>query len=102
VVHDAAEPAFSYRVETLRPGRFPFHRWRWELWDGALLLAAGWATTPPGAERALRRAVARRMHELSGVHPLRLDLARFLDPLRRGAATRVDTGVGVCLLVEAA
>lgn len=95
-------PEFSYAVEPLPPGRLPFHRWRWELWQGAWMLAAGWCTAPAAAQRALLRAASRRMHELQGVRALRLDAARPLDTLRPGAAARVDTGVGVCLLVPRA
>ena len=40
---------FSYAVETLPPGRLPFHRWRWELWQGAWLLAANGGATTLGA-----------------------------------------------------
>lgn len=93
---------FGYAVELLPPGRMPFHRWRWELWQGALMLAAGWSTAPAAAERALLRAASRRMHELYGVRPLRPDGARLLDALRPGAAVRVDCGVGVCVLVPQA
>jgi hypothetical protein len=80
----------------------PFHRWRWELWHGALMVAAGWCTAPATAERALLRAASRRMHELCGVRPLRPDGGRLLDALRPGAAARVDCGVGVCVLVPQA
>jgi hypothetical protein len=91
---------FSYAVEVLPPGRLPFHRWRWELWQGAWMLAAGWCTAPASAERALLRAASRRMHELRGVRALRPERARLLDgALRPGRQARVETGVGVCLLV---
>lgn len=91
---------FSYAVEALPPGRLPFHRWRWELWQGAWMLAAGWCTAPAATERALLRAASRRMHELRGVRALRPEHARLLDgALAPGRPARVDTGVGVCLLV---
>jgi hypothetical protein len=90
---------FSYAVEVLAPGRFPFHRWRWELWQGAWLLAAGWCTAPKAAERALLRAASRRLHELRGVRALRPDRASLLDPLRPTRQSRVDTAIGVCVLV---
>lgn len=92
---------FGYSVQRLAPGRMPFHRWRWELWQGALLLAAGWCTAPAAAERALVRAASRRLHELSGVRALRPE-GRLLEALRPGAAARVDCGVGLCLLVPRA
>jgi hypothetical protein len=95
-------PEFSYAVEPLPPGRLPFHRWRWELWQGAWLLAAGWCTAPASAERALLRAVTRRLHELRGVRALHLDGARLLDRLTSVAPARVETGVGSALLVPRA
>jgi hypothetical protein len=94
---------FLYAVEALPPGRLPFHRWRWELWQGAWMLAAGWCTEPATAERALLRAASRRVHELRGVRALRPERARALDgPPGRGRQTRVETGAGVCLLLPRA
>ena len=92
-------PSFAYVVEMLPPGRFPFRRWRWELWHGARMLGAGWTTAPAAAERALARAASRRLHELLGVRALRHDHARLLGDLRPGRPARVDTGSGECLLV---
>jgi len=95
VVHE-----FSYALQALPPGRLPFHRWRWELWQGAWMLAAGWCTAPAATERALLRAASRRMHELQGVRALRPERVQLLDGnLAPGRPARVDTGVGVCLLV---
>jgi hypothetical protein len=90
---------FRYFVGALPPGRLPFRRWRWELWQGAWLLAAGWCTAPAAAERALMRAASRRLHELRGVRALRPERARLVDVLRPGRPARVDTGVGMCVLV---
>jgi hypothetical protein len=45
---------FAYTLHRLPPGRFPFHRWRFELWHGANLTAAGWRVSRPDAGRALR------------------------------------------------
>ena len=67
---------FAYVIRGIPPERFPFRRWRWELWQDALLVAAGWVTTPHRVERALRVAASRRMHQLAGVN---------------------DTGLSVCL-----
>lgn len=94
---------FHYAMEALPPGRLPFHRWRWELWQGPWLLAAGWGTAPAAAERSLLRATSRRMHELQGVRALRPEHARLLDgALSARRAAHVETGVGVCLLVPQA
>ncbi|HZO36522.1 MAG TPA: hypothetical protein VFB41_06560 [Solirubrobacteraceae bacterium] len=96
-----APVSFAYLVRELPPERFPFRRWRWELWQGALLVAAGWVTTPRGVERALRRAGSRRLHHLAGVTALRPDRARLLDTLTPDRPARLETGVGTCLLVAA-
>ena len=93
--------SFAYAVRELPPGRFPFRRWRWELWQEALLVSAGWVTTPFQVERALRTAASRRLHQLAGVTALRPERARLLDPLAPDSASRLDAGVGTCLLVAA-
>jgi len=98
-LHEPSRHEFRYSVVLLPPGRLPFRRWRWELWQGAVLLAAGWCTTPPAAERAVLRAASRRVHELRGVRALRLDRWRLLDALRPGRPARLDTGAGLCVLV---
>ena len=59
------EPTFEYALELLPPGRFPFHRWRWELWNGPLLLASGWRTSERQARRALRLHAARAVQALN-------------------------------------
>ena len=51
---DASGPAFEYDLRLLPRGRFTFRRWRFELWHGPRLLAAGWRTSEDHAERALR------------------------------------------------
>ena len=92
-------PGFEYALEALPPGRFGFRRWRWELWQSTSLVACGWRTTPSDAERALRTAASRRVHELLGVRPLWPERARPLDPFLPGAAVRLDCGPVECLLV---
>ena len=49
---------FGYALYPLPPGRLPFRRWRWELWHGATLVAAGWRLSRPQAGRALRHGAA--------------------------------------------
>jgi hypothetical protein len=65
----------SYVLHVLPSGRMPFRRWRWELWHGPQLLAAGWRLSVLHAQRALRAHAVRYAHRLRGVHPLRLDAA---------------------------
>jgi hypothetical protein len=82
------------------PNRVGLRRWRWELWQGAALLAAGWRHTQEHAERALCTAASRRAHALLGVHPLRPDrIAVRSAGLDAGASVRVDCGGFECLLV---
>lgn len=92
------EREFEYSLEELPPGRFPFRRWRWELWQGALLLACGWRVSPGDAERALRTAASRRAHELLGVRPLRPDRTLPHGPFLWGSRVRVDCGAVTCVL----
>ena len=69
-------PVFTYAVEPLRGRR----RWRWELWDGPTLAAAGWNVTSRHAELAVRTAAAARAHEQLGLRVLRPALTRALAP----------------------
>ena len=39
----------NYQLRLLPPGRISFRRWRWELWHGPQLLAAGWHGAPSTA-----------------------------------------------------
>ena len=90
---------FEYALHPLPRGRVGFRRWRWELWEGALLLASGWRLTPRDAERALRTAASRRAHERIGVRVLRPELARELDRFVPGGSTRLDCGAVSCVLM---
>ena len=61
--------SFSYVLHELPPGRLPFRRWRFELWHGARLEAAGWRTTERDALRALRKHGSRVAHAMFGLRP---------------------------------
>jgi hypothetical protein len=65
----------TYSLHLLPAGRIPFRRWRWELWHGAQLLAAGWRVSALHAQRAMRVHALRYAHRLHGLHPLRVDQA---------------------------
>jgi hypothetical protein len=93
------EPTLFYALELLPPGRFPFRRWRWELWSGPTLLAAGWRTSERQAERALRTAAARVAHAKLGLHPLHPEDAAVSGSLVSGLPARVECGAVSCLLV---
>lgn len=93
------EPELAYELRVLPPGRVPFWRWRWELWHGPRLLATGWRTSEPHAERALRAAASRFAHRVLGLHPLRPEATSVPGGFRTGAAMRVDCGAVSCRLV---
>jgi len=93
------EPELSYALGVIPPGRFPFRRWRWELWHGATLLATGWRTSERHAERALGTAAARFAHGLHGLHPLRPEAAEVTGRLNAGSVARLRWGVVSCRLV---
>lgn len=90
---------FAYALRLLPPGRVGFRRWRWELWHGASLLAAGWRLSRQHAERALRAAASRAGHARLGVHPLDPERNRASGEFRAGAVVRVDCGALTCVLV---
>ena len=81
-----------YELRPLPAGRMPFRRWRWELWDGSLLLATGWRMSPLHAQRAVRAYASRHVHRLHGLHPLHPDLPQAHEPEWRGRQVRVDYG----------
>jgi len=93
---------FAYSLYLLPPGRFPFKRWRWELWHGSQLVAAGWRLGRADAGRALRLHAADYAHRLFGLPtPLRNDrLAR--GDLRPGTTERLAIGPITALLVPRA
>jgi hypothetical protein len=93
---------FGYALYLLPPGRLPFRRWRWELWHGATLVAAGWRITRPQAGRALRHSAADFGHRLFGLPaPPRDDQAAGGD-LLPGRSERLAIGPITCLLVPRA
>jgi len=96
------EPELSYDLRPLVPGRFPFRRWRWELWHGATLLASGWRTSERQAERALRTAASGYVHRRHGLHPLRPYEATVRGNLRAGTTARLQCGALSCRLVPRA
>jgi hypothetical protein len=90
--------AFEYELALMPRGRFTFRRWRFELWHGAVLRAAGWRTTPRAAERALHNAAAQWSHVALGLRPAEPERVRALDRFALGATLRVDSGEVACVL----
>jgi hypothetical protein len=61
--------SFGYVIQRLPPGRLPYPRWRFELWHGDRMEAAGWRLTERDALRALRAHGSRVGHRLFGLRP---------------------------------
>jgi hypothetical protein len=89
--------SFSYVLHELPRDRLPFRRWRFELWHGPRLEAAGWRTTERDALRALHRHASRVAHAMFGLRPGG-DLPGG-PALRPGEAVRViDGGIAFALV----
>jgi hypothetical protein len=84
--------AFKYVLHELPLGRLPFRRWRFELWHGAHLHAAGWRVSERDALRALRAHASRVGHEMFGLRPPADDPASSGPLFRTGSAVRVHHG----------
>jgi hypothetical protein len=83
---------FDYALYPLPPGRLPFRRWRWELWHGANLVAAGWRLARPEAGRALRVHAAEFGHGLFGLPVPARDPRAGRGDLYPGTAERLAIG----------
>ena len=93
---------FDYSLYPLPPGRLPFRRWRWELWHGSQLIAAGWRFARADAGRALRLHAADHAHRLFGLPaPDRHERLASGD-LRPGSTERLAIGPITALLVPRA
>jgi hypothetical protein len=90
--------SFSYALYERPLGRLPLRRWRWELWHGARLEAAGWRLSERDAARALRLHGSRVGHRLFGLTPPSED-ARSIPGFRPGALVRVSHGAVAFALV---
>ena len=93
---------FAYSLYVLPPGRFPFKRWRWELWHGANLVAAGWRLSRADAGRALRQHAADYAHRLFGLPAPKRDSPAAHGDLTPGTTERVAIGPITALLVPRA
>ena len=91
-------PQFAYALHPMPRSRLG-RRWRFELWQGSTLVAAGWRLTLAHAERALCTAASRRGHAALGLHPLRPDRTAPDEGLTAGLPVRLDCGGFQCTLV---
>jgi hypothetical protein len=92
----------AYALYVLEPGRLPFRRWRWELWHGTALVAAGWRFSRADAARALRVQAGEFGHRLFGLRPPARDPRTGRGDLRPGASEHLAIGPITCLLVPRA
>ncbi len=93
---------FAYALHELPPGRFPFRRWRWELWHGERLIAAGWRITRADAARALRIHAAEFGHRLFGLPAPARDAQSGRGDLLPGRAERLSIGPVTAVLLPRA
>ena len=84
--------SFSYVVHELPRDRLPFRRWRFELWYGPRLEAAGWRSTERDALRALHRHGSRVAHAMFGLRPPAGDALDAGAGFRPGAAVHLRHG----------
>jgi hypothetical protein len=91
---------FTYAIHPLPPGRVPFRRWRWELWHGSSLAAAGWRLSEREAGRAVRAQARAFAHRLFGLPAPRPEPAR--GELPPGSVQRMVAGPITCLLIPRA
>ncbi len=93
---------FEYALHPLPPGRWAFTRWRWELWHGAHLIATGWHSSRPYAERCLRRHAARVGSRLMGLTAPDPDVTVPGGDFVPGATVQLVIGGVPCRLVPRA
>jgi hypothetical protein len=93
---------FAYALYLLPAGRLPFRRWRWELWHGSNLVAAGWRLARADAGRALRLHASEFGHRLFGLPAPPRDPLSGQGDLRPGSAERLAIGSISCRLVPKA
>jgi hypothetical protein len=82
----------SYALHPLPVGRVAFRRWRWELWHGSQMLAAGWRLNPLHAQRAVRVHAVRYAHRLHGLHSLHPDVGHAPETAWHGRPVAFDWG----------
>jgi hypothetical protein len=93
---------FAYSLYPLPPGRLPFGRWRWELWHGSNLVAAGWRLARPDAGRALRARAAEFGYRLFGLTAPAGGTEVLRGDLQPGTTERLAIGPISLLLVPRA
>jgi hypothetical protein len=82
----------TYELHLLPRGRMSFRRWRYELWHGPQLLAAGWRLSAQHAQRAVGSHAIRYAHRVHGLHPLHPDRAPGSETSWRGGRVALESG----------
>src|SRR4051794_30518919 len=93
----AEPPVYSYTVEPMPPSRIG-RRWRWALFRGDRLLAAGWRLSERAALHGIRTAAARAAHEAAGVRVLRPERVWPDARFRAGMTAQLRAGDIACVL----
>jgi hypothetical protein len=93
----AEPPVYRYTIEPMPPSRLG-RRWRWTLFHGDRLLAAGWRPSERRALQGLRTAAARSAHEALGLKVLRPDRTWPDTPFLAGTTVRLEAGAVACVL----
>jgi len=91
-------PVYLYTIEPMPPSRIG-RRWRWTLFHGDRLLAAGWRLSERRALHAIRTAAARAVHDALGLRVLRPDRTWPDEPFLPGMIVRLQAGAVTCTLV---
>ena len=91
--------SLGYALHEMPAGRVPFRRWRFELWHGDRMVAAGWRVTERDAVRALRKHGSALGHSLFGLRPPVDDKQAPVPYLPPGATVRVQAGAVAFSLV---
>ncbi|MDO8211071.1 hypothetical protein [Conexibacter sp. CPCC 206217] len=94
-------PTFSYLIEPMPPTQLG-RRWRWQLYRGERMLAAGWHYGQRQALGALRTATSRATHELAGLTALRPERATTDRRFIAGATVELTCGALRCTLTPLA
>jgi hypothetical protein len=82
----------TYELHLLPRGRMSFRRWRYELWHGPHLLAAGWRLSALHAQRAVGSHAIRYAHRVHGLHPLHPDRASDQEAPWSGGRVALESG----------
>lgn len=82
----------TYELHLLPRGRMPFRRWRYELWHGPQLLAAGWRLSALHAQRAVGSHAIGYAHRVHGLHLLHPDRVSSQETPWTGERVALQSG----------